>query len=126
MLRVWNDLGELTFEYFIYLSECLYLQLFYKFMQFIAFGQFYENQTVNKNSSRVIMRTITVEIKNEMALTLLHNLESMNILRVIENKTLPDKQKLSERFAGCLSEERTEELQKELTQMRNEWERGTY
>jgi hypothetical protein len=72
------------------------------------------------------MRTVTVEIKNDIALTFLHNLESMHILRVIENKTTPVKQKLSERFAGCLSKERAEELQKELTQMRNEWERDTY
>ncbi|NJO69206.1 MAG: hypothetical protein HC830_07940 [Bacteroidetes bacterium] len=72
------------------------------------------------------MKTVTVEIKNEIALALLQNLESMHILRVIENKTIPVKQKLSERFAGCISKERADELQKELTQMRNEWERGTY
>lgn len=72
------------------------------------------------------MKTVTVEIKNDIALSLLHNLESMHVLRVIENKTVPGKQKPSERFAGCLSKERTEELQKELTQMRGEWERDTY
>lgn len=72
------------------------------------------------------MRTVTVEIKNDIALTFLHNLESMHILRVIENRTVPVQQKLSERFSGCLSKERAEELQKELTQMRNEWERDTY
>ncbi|ASB48830.1 hypothetical protein [Alkalitalea saponilacus] len=72
------------------------------------------------------MRTITVEIKNDIALTFLHNLKSMHVLRVIDDKTTTSKQKLSERFAGCLSKERTEEMQKELTQMRNEWERDTY
>ena len=72
------------------------------------------------------MKTVIVEIKNEIALTFLRNLESMHILRVIENKTTKTKQKLSERFAGCLSKERAEELQKELIQMRNEWERDTY
>ena len=72
------------------------------------------------------MKTVIVEIKNDIALSFLHNLESMQILRVIENKTIKAKQKLSERFAGCLSKERAEELQKELTQMRNEWERDTY
>jgi hypothetical protein len=72
------------------------------------------------------MKTVTVEIKNDIALTFLHNLESMHILRVIEEKGPNAKQKLSERFAGCLSKERTEELQKELTQMRNEWDRDTY
>lgn len=69
------------------------------------------------------MRIVTVEIKNDTALSLLHNLESMHILRVIENKTVPDKGKLSDRFAGCLSKERTEKLQQELVQMRKEWER---
>ena len=69
------------------------------------------------------MKIVTVEIKNDLALSLLHNLESMHILRVIENKLAPEKQKLSERFSGCLSSERVDELQKELTQMRNEWER---
>lgn len=72
------------------------------------------------------MKTVTVEIRNDIALTLLYNLESMQILRVIEDKTAPVKQKLSERFAGCLSKERAEELQKELTQMRSEWERDIY
>lgn len=72
------------------------------------------------------MKTVTVEIKDEIAMSFLHNLESMHILRVIENKPDRVKQKLSERFAGCLSKERTEELQKELAQMRNEWERDIY
>jgi hypothetical protein len=64
---------------------------------------------------KVIMKTVTIEIKNDIALTLLHNLESMHVLRIIEDKTSKAKQKLSERFAGCLSKERAEELQKELT-----------
>jgi hypothetical protein len=72
------------------------------------------------------MKTVTIEIKNDIALTILHNLESIHILRVIDDETTLVKQKLSERFAGCLSKERTEELQKELSQMRNEWERDTY
>ena len=69
------------------------------------------------------MKTVIVEIKNDLALTFLHNLEKMHILRIVENKTVPDQQKLSERFAGCLTKERTDELQKELTVMRKEWER---
>jgi len=58
---------------------------------------------------------------NNIALTFLHNLKSLHILRIIENKSTQNKQKLSERFAGCISKERAEELQKELTQMRYEW-----
>ena len=81
---------------------------------------------LNELISLVIMKTVTVEIKNDIALAFLQNLESMHILKVIENKAAPATQKLSERFAGCLSKERAEELQKELTKMRNEWERDTY
>ncbi len=72
------------------------------------------------------MKTVTVEIKNEIAMSFLHNLESMNILRVLENDISPDKRKLSDRFAGCLPKERVDELQKELIQMRSEWERTTF
>jgi len=32
------------------------------------------------------MKTVTVEIKKDIALTFLHNLESMHVLRVIEDK----------------------------------------
>lgn len=72
------------------------------------------------------MRTITVEIKNDIALKFLHNLESMHIIKLVESKPITTKQKLSERFAGCLSKERADELQTELIQMRKEWERNTY
>jgi hypothetical protein len=67
------------------------------------------------------MKTVTIEIKNEMVLSILYNLESMNALHVIsEDKTVYEKQKPSERFSGCLSVERTDELQNELVKMRNE------
>ncbi|HAQ19316.1 MAG TPA: hypothetical protein DCR40_08815 [Prolixibacteraceae bacterium] len=72
------------------------------------------------------MKTVTVEIKNEIAMSFLQNLESMNILRVVENNISPVKQNLSDRFAGCLPKERVDELQNELIQMRSEWERATY
>jgi hypothetical protein len=76
-----------------------------------------------KDIKLIIMKTVVVEIKKDIALTFLHNLEKMHILRIIEKETAPIGQKLSKRFAGCLSDTRTEELQKELTLMRQEWER---
>jgi hypothetical protein len=66
------------------------------------------------------MKTITVEIKNDIALKFLRNLESMHIIRVIEHKPANSKQRLSERFAGSISYERADELQTELIQMRKE------
>jgi len=74
------------------------------------------------------MSTAIVEIKNDLAYSFLHNLERMNLLRIIscQNEQDSKKQKLSERFAGSLSSERVDELQKELKNMRNEWERDIY
>ena len=52
----------------------------------------------------------------------------MNLLRVVSRKNEQEskKQKLSDRFAGSLSSERVDELQEELKNMRNEWERDIY
>jgi hypothetical protein len=72
------------------------------------------------------MKTVTVEIKKDIALKFLRNLESINLIRLVDSKTATKKQKLSERFSGCISKERADELQLELSQMRKEWERNTF
>jgi hypothetical protein len=74
------------------------------------------------------MSTAVIEIKNDLAYDFLHNLERMNLLRIISSKNMKNNkpQKLSERFAGSLSSERVDELQEELIQMRNEWDRSIY
>jgi vacuolar-type H+-ATPase subunit D/Vma8 len=72
------------------------------------------------------MKTALIEIKSDYAGNILDNLEKMNAIRVY-TPDVPNpetKQKLSERFAGCLSKTRVETLQKELTEMRNEWDRN--
>ena len=74
------------------------------------------------------MDTAIIEIKNDMAYSFLNNLERINMLRIVSRKKdlKNNRQKLSERFAGSLSGERVDELQKELKDMRNEWERDIY
>ena len=74
------------------------------------------------------MSRAVIEIKNDLAYDFLYNLERMNVLRVVsrQNEKNGHRQKLSERFAGSLSSERVDELQKELNQMRNEWNRNIY
>ena len=71
------------------------------------------------------MGTAVIEIKNDIAYSFLYNLERMDLLRIVSrnNGMENNRQKLSERFAGSLSAERVEELQDELKNMRNEWER---
>ena len=74
------------------------------------------------------MGTAVIEIKNDMAYSFLYNLERMDLLRIVSrnNELEGASQKLSERFAGSLSGERVDELQEELKNMRNEWERDIY
>jgi len=72
------------------------------------------------------MSTAVIEITNDVAYGFLHQLERMNVLRVVSKQRIGNTngQKLSKRFAGALSSERVDELQKELNQMREEWERN--
>jgi ribosomal protein S25 len=72
------------------------------------------------------MSTAVVEIKNDVAYNFLHQLERLNVLRVVSKQRIGNAngQKLSKRFAGTLSSERVDELQKELIQMRDEWDRN--
>ncbi len=75
------------------------------------------------------MSTAVIEIKNDLAYGFLHTLERMNMLHIVSssrNASKGHRQKLSERFAGSLSSERVDELQKELNESRNEWDRNTY
>ncbi len=72
------------------------------------------------------MGTAVIEIKDEGAYGFLYQLERMNMLRVVsqQRKQNIHSEKLSKRFAGALSSERVDELQNELNQMRNEWDRN--
>jgi len=70
------------------------------------------------------MTTATVEIKNSIALDLLQYLENIGMLRMLNTKPIVAGQKLSEKFAGSISKESVGEMQKELSNMRNEWERN--
>jgi len=72
------------------------------------------------------MSTAVIEIKNDVAYGFLYQLERMNVLRVVSKQRMENvnEQKLSKRFAGALSSERVDELQKELSQMRDEWDRN--
>ncbi|MDR2594059.1 MAG: hypothetical protein LBC87_04740 [Fibromonadaceae bacterium] len=69
------------------------------------------------------MTTATIEIKNSIALDLLQHLENIGMLRMLNTKPAIVGQKLSEKFAGSLSKENVSKMQKELSNMRNEWER---
>ena len=66
------------------------------------------------------METVLLRIDNNKAYRFLEDLEDLKIIKVLQKSTQP-KQKLSEKYAGKLPSDIVDELQKQLTQSREEW-----
>lgn len=66
------------------------------------------------------METVLLQINNIKAYRLLEDLEDLHIIKVLK-KSIQPKQKLSEKYAGKLPSDVTDELQNYVTQGRNEW-----
>ena len=71
------------------------------------------------------MQTLTIKINNVKALKLLEDLEDLNLIQVISKIAVNEKKgKLSERLAGSISSKQAKVMRKELSEMRDEWERN--
>lgn len=68
------------------------------------------------------MQIVTVELLNDNALTLLQQLEQLNIVRLIAEKDQSNK--LERQWAGSLSKETANKMLDQLDQSRAEWERS--
>ncbi len=66
------------------------------------------------------METILVEIKNDKAYRLLEDLEDLELIKILKETTQP-KKKLSEKYAGKLPLNLADDLQRYVTQSREEW-----
>ena len=66
------------------------------------------------------METMLIELTNQKAAKLLHELEELNLIKVIK-KDLKPVEKLSEKYAGKIPSEVADELQNYVTESRNEW-----
>jgi hypothetical protein len=77
------------------------------------------------------MQTFVVEVLNEKAVSLLRDLEDLEIIRLIpQEPELVEEPKqnrvsgqLSEQFWGAITPEVAADLHRQLEEMRNEWER---
>ena len=68
------------------------------------------------------MTTIEIQVTNDKALRLLKDLEALQLLRIVKHRKKKTA-KLSEQLAGALPSEVAEEMQKYITECRNEWNR---
>ena len=69
------------------------------------------------------METLTIELRHQKAFDLLHDLEVMDIIKVLHRSHNPT-QKLSERFAGKLSDKTAVALQNHISESRNTWDKS--
>ena len=68
------------------------------------------------------METLTIQLTNKKAADLLHEMEELNLIKVIHtNTTEPTQEKLSEKYKGIITKEQGENLNHHINQMRNEW-----
>lgn len=67
------------------------------------------------------MQTVIVQLTNQKALRLLENLEELHILKVLKKNINPD-EKLSDKYAGKISGELADKLQKHITESRGQWD----
>lgn len=62
-----------------------------------------------------------IQLTNEKAAGLLHELEELQLIKVIKQNISADKTKLSEKYRGIISKEQGNNLKEHIKQMRNEW-----
>lgn len=63
---------------------------------------------------------LIIKITNQKALGLLHELEELHLIKVLEDNFAPSKQKLSDKYKGIISKEQGQNLNEHIKQMRND------
>ncbi len=63
-----------------------------------------------------------IQVTNQRAIKLLHELEELNLIKVLKDNIVPTTSNLSEKYRGILSKEKGAELNEHVKQMRSEWE----
>ncbi|MEO6893850.1 MAG: hypothetical protein ABI136_02385 [Ginsengibacter sp.] len=65
--------------------------------------------------------TMLIQVTNQKAFRLLHELEELQLIKVLKENYVPGKTKLSDKYKGIISKEQGQKLNEHIKQMRNEW-----
>ena len=68
------------------------------------------------------IHTITLDIINEKALTLLRDLEQLHLIRLHKESIPQDNKKLVDNFKGKMTKQPIEAIENQLNELRSEWE----
>ncbi|MGB4775044.1 MAG: hypothetical protein WBP45_07730 [Daejeonella sp.] len=67
------------------------------------------------------MDTMLIQLTNQKAAGLLHELEELNLIKVLEENSVPATTKLSDKYKGMISKEEGQKLTDHIKQMRSGW-----
>jgi hypothetical protein len=65
--------------------------------------------------------TILIELTNQKAVGLLHELQELHLIKVLKENFAPVKTKLSNKYKGVITKEQGQNLNEHIKQMRSEW-----
>jgi hypothetical protein len=65
--------------------------------------------------------TMLIQVTNQKAVGLLHELEELHLIKVLKENFAPVKQKLSDKYKGIITKEQGQNLNEHIKQMRSEW-----
>jgi hypothetical protein len=65
--------------------------------------------------------TMLIQVTNEKAIGLIHELEELQLIKVIKENFTPVKTKLSDKYKGVITKEQGQDLNEHINQMRSEW-----
>ena len=65
--------------------------------------------------------TVIIQLTNQKALGLLHELEELHLIKVLKENFEPVKSKLSDKYKGFISKEEGQQLNDHIKQIRSEW-----
>ncbi len=66
--------------------------------------------------------TMLIQLTNEKAIRLLHELEELHLIKVLKENITPPKSKLSDKYRGVFTNEEALDFNKHTQTMRKEWD----
>lgn len=69
-----------------------------------------------------MIKTITIDVINEKAMKLLHDLELLQLIRLHREEGQPTPDNWAQHYKGAMSKQSLSDIDNQLTELRNGWE----
>ena len=68
------------------------------------------------------MNTMIIELTDQKATGLIHELEELRLIKILRGNVAPVKTKLSDKYKGIMTREQSQDLKRHINEMREEWD----